>query len=56
MQPTQINLCQKQKNFSGLFCEFLKSTLNFQHFQEKLTLIAYVFHFRPRHTWLDKCL
>ena len=56
MQPIQMNLCQKQKKFSGLFCAFLKSTLNFQRFQEKLTLIAYVFHFRPRNTWLDKCL
>ena len=43
MQPVQIHLSQKQKNFSGMIVAFFKSTLNFQHFQKKMTLIAYVF-------------
>ena len=35
MQPIQILLSQKQKTFSELFSRFLKSTLNFEHFQKK---------------------
>ena len=31
-QPIQILLSQKQKTFSPFFSEFLKSTLNFEHF------------------------
>ena len=42
-QPTQILLSQKQKTFSGFFSAFLKFTLNFEHFQKKMTLIADVF-------------
>ena len=42
-QPIQILLSQKQKTFSSLFSPFLKSTLNFEHFQKKMTLIADVF-------------
>ena len=38
-----MHLSQKQKEFSELFCAFSKSTLNFEHFQTKMTLIAYVF-------------
>ena len=34
-QPIQIILSQKQKSFSGFFSAFLKSTLNFEHFQQK---------------------
>ena len=34
-QPIQILLSQKQKTFSPLFSAFLKSTLNFEHFQQK---------------------
>ena len=34
-QPIQILLSQKQKTFSQFFSEFLKSTLNFEHFQKK---------------------
>ena len=41
--PIQILLSQKQKPFSEFFSVFLKSTLNFEHFQKKLTLIADVF-------------
>ena len=39
-QPIQILLSQKQKTFSQFFSAFLKSTLNFEHFQKKMTLIA----------------
>ena len=35
MEPIQIILSQKQKTFSRFFSAFLKSTLNFEHFQEK---------------------
>ena len=34
-QPFQIILSQKQNIFSELLSEFLKSTLNFGHFQKK---------------------
>ena len=34
-QPIQILLSQKRKTFSRFFCAFLKSTLNFAHFQKK---------------------
>ena len=43
LQPIQILLSQKQKTFSEFFSPFLKSTLNFEHFQKKMTLIADVF-------------
>ena len=43
LQPLQILLSQKQKTFSQFFSAFLKSTLNFEHFQKKMTLIADVF-------------
>ena len=42
-QPIQILLSQKQKTLSDFFSAFLKSTLNFEHFQKKMTLIADVF-------------
>ena len=42
-QPIQILLSQKQKTFSEFFSPFLKSTLNFEHFQTKMTFIANVF-------------
>ena len=35
-QPIQILLSQKQKTFSQFFSAFLKSTLNFAHFQKKV--------------------
>ena len=34
-QPIQILLSQKRKSFSRFFSAFLKSTLNFKHFQKK---------------------
>ena len=42
-QPINILLSQKQQTFSEFFSLFLKSTLNFEHFQKKMTLIADVF-------------
>ena len=42
-QPIQVRLSQKQKTFTQFFSAFLKSTLNFEHFQKKMTLIADVF-------------
>ena len=38
-----MHLSQKQKIFSKFFSAFFKSALNFEHFQKKMTLIAYVF-------------
>ena len=35
MQPIQILLSEKRKTFSEYFSAFLKSTLNFEHFQKK---------------------
>ena len=42
-QPIQIRLSQKQKTFSEFFSAFLKSTLNFEHFQKKMIFLADVF-------------
>ena len=42
-QPIKILLSQKQKTFFQFFSTFLKSTLNFEHFQKKMMLIADVF-------------
>ena len=46
-QPIQILLSQKQKTFSQFFSAFLKSALNFEHFQKKDDLIADVFQKLP---------
>ena len=35
MQPIQILSSEKRKTFSEFFSAFLKSTLNFEHFQKK---------------------
>ena len=43
MQTIQMLLSQKQNIFSEFFCAFFESALNFEHFQKKMTLIAYVF-------------
>ena len=43
MHTIQIHLPQKQKIFSQFFPAFFKSALNLEHFQKKMTLIAYVF-------------
>ena len=43
MQTIEMLLSQKQNIFSGFFSAFFESPLNFEHFQKKMTLIAYVF-------------
>ena len=43
MQTIQIPLSQKQNLFSSFFSAFFESTLNFEDFQKKMTLIGYVF-------------
>ena len=43
MHTIQMHLSQKQKIFSEFFSAFFKSALNSEHFQKKMTLIAYVF-------------
>ena len=42
-EPIQMQVSRKQKTFSQFFAAFLKSSLNFEHFQKKMTLIAEVF-------------
>ena len=39
-QPIPTQLSQKQKAFSDFYLIFSKSTLNFEHFQTKMTFIA----------------
>ena len=34
-EAIEIPLAQKEKTFSGFFSSFLKSRLNFEHFQKK---------------------
>ena len=43
MQNIQMNFSQKQKIFSKFLSAVFESALNFQYFQKKTTLIAYVF-------------
>ena len=43
LQPIQIHLSQKRNTSSDFSSAFLKSTLNFEHFEKKMTLIADVF-------------
>ena len=43
LQPIRMQLPKKQKIFFELFDPFLKSKLNFQHFEKNMTPIAYVF-------------
>ena len=38
-----MQLSQKQETFSDFFSAFLKSRLNFEEIQKKVTLIAHVF-------------
>ena len=37
-QTIQMSLCQKQTTFSEYFFTFIKSILNFEHFQKRMTL------------------
>ena len=43
MQTIQMHLLAKPKPFSQFFYTFFKSKSNFEHFEKKMTLIAYVF-------------
>ena len=43
MQTIQMHLSQEPKFFSEFYSAFFESALNFEHFQKKITLIAYVF-------------
>ena len=43
MQTIQMHLSKKQKIFSEFFAAFFEFALNFEYFQKKMTLIAYVF-------------
>ena len=57
MQTIQMHLSQKQNILSQFFSAFLKSALNFEYFQKKMSLIAYAFrNYRPRKTCWDNCL
>ena len=42
-QAIQMQLPEKQKPFCQFLCAFFKSRSNFEHFEKKKTLIAYVF-------------
>ena len=42
-QPIQMQISQKQKTFSQFVSAFLKSILNFEHFEKKIILRADVF-------------
>ena len=43
METIQMHFSQKQKIFSDFVVAFFESAINFEHFQKKMTLIAYVF-------------
>ena len=43
MHTIQMHLSQKEKIFSRFFSAIFESALNFEYFQKKMTLIAYVF-------------
>ena len=52
-----MQLSQKQKSLSEFLDAFWKSMLNFEYFEKKMTLTAFVFpKLRTLKTWLDKCL
>ena len=55
--PIQMELSQKQKNFSHFFPAFLKSRLNFKHLKKNITLIDFIFSkLATPKTWIDECL
>ena len=47
MQTIQMHLSQQPNIFSEIFCAFFEFVLNFETFQKKVTLIAYVFRKLP---------
>ena len=55
--PINIQLSEKEKTFSQFFVAFLKSRLNFEDFDKKMTVTAFVFPKLPTpERWLGKCL
>ena len=42
-QHIQMHLSQTESDFSQFFYGFSKSTLNFEYFRKKITLVIYVF-------------
>ena len=42
-RPIQMQLSKKQKNFSKVFAQFLKSTSNIEQFEKKMSLMADIF-------------
>ena len=55
--PVQMQLSQKENTFSQFLSEFFKSSFNFQHFEKKVTFIAFLFrNLRTPKTKFDKCL
>ena len=53
----QTQLSRKQKTFSRFSAAFSRFSWNFEPFEKKMTLIAFVFQkIRTLKTWLDKCL
>ena len=43
LKKTYMHLSQKHKGLPQLFGKFFKSTLNFEHYQKNIILIAYRF-------------
>ena len=43
MHIIQMHLSQKQKIYSEFFSQFFESALNLEHFEKKMTVIAYLF-------------
>ena len=58
MIPIEMQLSQKnKKTFYQFSASFLKSRLNFESFEKKMNLVAFVFpKLRTLKTWLGKCL
>ena len=57
-QPIQIQISRKEKTFSEFFSVFLKSTLNFKHFQKKgwVPYQRYLRNYGLQKSWLYRCL
>ena len=57
MQPIQILLSQKQKNFSTFFSQYLKFTLNLEHFRKKrwLSEPMYFWYYGLPNRLLGRC-
>ena len=55
--PVQMELSEKENPFLTFFTAFLKSRLNSEYFEKKMSLLDFVIRklWTPK-TWLDKCL